>query len=165
MSRKPYKPREAMSLEDAVSATVTDLGGFPAVADMPGIRVGRSTLFRYADNADENRAYVIPLDIAAFLTTETLRRGHEPHLLRWLQEQCQAGRVHMEPHESLVDLVARLGKESGEAFCALGKALKATGDGGAAMTPRERNELLAELRDVQRVAAAGIAVLQAGDTV
>lgn len=165
MSSKPFKPRQALSLEDAVSETVTDLGGFPAVAALPGIRVGKSALFRYTDADAEGRVNVIPLDVAAVMTAETVKRGNDPHLLLWLQEQVGATKAHVEPHESLVDLIARLGTESGEAFCKLGAALKVDSAQGRELSPRERNDIIKELADVARVAQAGIAVLKAGDAV
>lgn len=161
MSKTPYKTRPPMSLEAAVSQTFTDLGGVPAVAAMPGVRVSRTTLFKYGDDADENREHVMPMDVAAVLTAETIRRGHDPHLLRWLQEQTEPSQPHIADHESLPDLVAKLTKEAAEVFAALARALKAH-HGRGKLTTVERDELVAELRDISRVACAGIETLQDG---
>lgn len=150
-----------MSLEAAVSQTLTDLGGVAVVAAMPGVRVSRSTLFKYSDDAEENREHVIAMDVAAVITAESVREGNEPHLLRWFQEQTAPAQPHIAAHESLPELVAKLSQEAGDAFTELAKAIKAH-HGTGKLTQKERDQLIKELRDVSRVACAGIEKLQEG---
>jgi hypothetical protein len=161
MAKTPYKTRPPMSLEAAVSQTFTDLGGVPAVAALPGVRVSRTTLFKYGDDAEENREHVIPMDVAAVVTAENVRRGNPAHLAQWFQEQTGPAKAHLEDHESLPDLVAKLTKEAAEVFAELAAALKAH-HGRGKLTPAERDSLIRELRDVSRVACAGIETLQEG---
>lgn len=160
-SKGGYKPRPPLGLEAATEQTVTDLGGFPVVCNFPGVRVGRSTLFKYTDPSEENRAHRIPMDVAAVLTAESVRRGHVPHLLHWFLEQVEHCAQDAE-EGALIALTARLAKEVGDVFADLSAALNPEGPGGKKLTPAERNKLIGDLLDLQRLSRGAIAMLERG---
>lgn len=160
MSKSPYKPRPPMSLQDALAQTVTDLGGFGPVADLPGVRASARQLFKYTDPSDDGAGYYLPLDTAALVSKETAARGHAPHLLHWFQEQVRgAGQMRPADEESLVVLAAKMAATSGKVFADLSDALDPKGPGGKTLTPRERDTLVAALRNMMRVSEGGIAQL------
>lgn len=161
MAKNTYKPRDALSLEEAVSRTCSDLGGVEKAATIPGVRVGRTTLFKYGDDSEASAGHVINMDTAAVLTRETLARGGDPHLWHWFNEQVRPFAKPEEVDENaLLGIAARLSKEAGEVFADLSSALNPNGPGGKKLTPNERNTLLGDLRDIMRAAESGISMLQ-----
>lgn len=65
MSKAGYKPRQFRSLKEALNALVNVNGGIRAAAKL--CRVQGASLFRYTDDADENKDRYMPVDIVMIL--------------------------------------------------------------------------------------------------
>ncbi len=163
MSKSPYKPRRPLSLEDAALRTIGDLGGLSDVAALPGVRVSRGILQKYTDDSEEHERHKMPMDIAAVITAETVRRGGEPHLLMWLEEHVNRDVPHVDMEKCLFTLASRLSKESADVFKDIAEVLDPKGPGGRNLTPRERAKLIGDLLDLQRLSRGAIAMLERGE--
>lgn len=154
MTRLTHKIRPAGSLEEATARLMDSVGGLKAASQMPGCHVGPSALDKYVGNDSENPTR-IPARLAAYFESQC----GEAHVTAWMA--AQSGHVVVKlPDVAPIDLprlIAGLGKETGELFAEIGKALEDKN-----VTPAERARLLKELGDVIEVATAARLHLEMG---
>lgn len=146
MTKLTHKARPAGSIEEATARLIDAVGGPSAASALPGCAVSRAALDKYLGNDSEN-ATRIGARLAAYFEAEC----GVPHVSAWMA--AQSGHVVVAlpavPPLALPKLVAKLGKETGELFAEIGRALE-----DKRVSAAERARLLKELSDVVEVAAA-----------
>lgn len=121
MAKSQYKIRTAGTLKAAAAGLIEACGGFPAAARIA--RVGRSQLFRYTDDSEENAGINIPVDVV-----DTLE-GYcgVPAVTEWLAHQ--RGHllvpVALDPAgETLHEDVAEIAEHAAKLFAEFARAVK-----------------------------------------
>ena len=109
-SPKPYIPREARSLKDAVSALVKECGGLERAASLT--RVSPSQMQRYTSPSEHE--YQMPVDVALALEMSC----GVPHVTRFLALETSHVLVNTSPHDDtpLAVDVAKVGQEMADLF-------------------------------------------------
>lgn len=136
----PLKPRPAGTLKEAFAHLVCLCGGFTVAARADGVRVGKTSLFKYSDADDaENRDHFAPLDVIAALESCCGRPVVGLHLLArlgWVAMPAPAA----VGGASLAAGMAAIGAETSALFRDYGAALADDGVVSAA----EAGRLLAD---------------------
>ncbi len=109
-SPKPYIPREARSLKDAVSALVRQCGGLERAASLT--RVSPSQMQRYTSPSEHD--YQMPVDVALALEMSC----GVPHVTRFLALETRHVLLNTAPQDNtpLAVDVANVGSEIGKLF-------------------------------------------------
>lgn len=120
MAKSPYKVRRPGTLKEAVTELIDECGGLPGAAAFA--RVGRSHLFRYSDDSDENADKNIPVDVALALELRTGRRL----VTEWLAAQHGCLLFCPEPAEDTAGIpkgVAEIAEHAAQLFHEFGAGM------------------------------------------
>jgi hypothetical protein len=136
-SRLPNKPREPGSLKEATALLIQACGGLDRSANL--VRVGRSTVARYSDPADD--VSYIPADVIRALELNCA----EPIVTRYLaaEQGCSLSCVKYDPTpQALAEDVAALARDCAEL---MGDSAKAISAAQGEVSPSERGRLTADI--------------------